>query len=36
MPGKTKGKSNKGSVTTADYMSLWSYLDAQARANGAE
>jgi hypothetical protein len=36
MPGKTKSKSNGGSITAADYMSLWSYLDAQARANGAE
>jgi hypothetical protein len=36
MPGKNKGQSARNQTTTADYMSLWSFLDAQARANGAE
>jgi len=36
MPGKNKGKSGGGLVTAADYMSVWTYLDAEARAKGAD
>jgi len=36
MPGKNKGKSAGSPVTVADYMSLWTFLDGEARARGAQ